>query len=390
MIFNSLGSNYTFKFSLNALFSVGTDNDRKILKEYLEKKYQGKAILLYKGREAIKLVLKILNLPQNSNVGITGFTCYAVYQALKESGLIPVYLDIDESLNFPSKEIKDIKILIVQNTLGNPCNIEEISRVCKERNIFLIEDLAHSIRTIYKNNKEAGTVGDFTALSFSQDKIVDAVSGGALVIRNPKYFNYDIEPLNSLGLAARLKDRFYPVFTFKIRNLYPYGFGKVFHALLKKLNLLSKPLEIGEGVTFQSMPNWHAKLVNSSFKEFESILKHRRNIASIYASKLNQGILSKDYVDNIRLSSCIRFPIFVKERKDLINYLKERGIFVSDVWYDAPIAPSRLLAKTGYKGECPFSEKISKKIVNLPTHINVSPRKAAYISEIINKWTNTK
>lgn len=390
MIFNSLGSNYTFKFALNALFSVGNDDDKSKLKKYLEKKYQGKVTLLYKGREAIKLALKILNLPQNSKVGITGFTCYAVYQSIKEAGLKPMYLDIDKSLNFSSGKINDAKVLIVQNTLGNPCDIENISKICKEKNIVLIEDLAHSIGTMYKNGKEAGTVGDFVTLSFSQDKIVDGVSGGALIIRNPKYFNFDIEQLKNLNLATRLKDRFYPILTFKIRNLYPYGLGKPFHFLLKKINLLSKPVEMGETITFREMSNWHAKLVNSSFKEFESVLKHRREIASIYASNLDEKILFKDYVGNINLSSCIRFPIFVEKRQSLVNYLKERGVFVSDIWYDAPIAPSILLLRTDYKGECPFSEKVSKEILNLPTHVNVSLKDAVYISDIINTWLNTK
>ena len=390
MIFNSLGSNYSFKFALNSLFSVGKDSDSEKLKNYLEKRYSGKAILLYKGREAIKLALKLTNLPQNSKVGITGFTCYVAYQAIKESGLKPVYLDIDESLNFSSNKIGEAKALIVQNTLGNPCDMENISKICKERNIVLIEDLAHSVGTIYKNNKEAGCVGDFTALSFSQDKAVDAVSGGALIIRNSKYSKYAVGELEKPSLIQLLKDRFYPVFTFKIRSLYPYGLGKPLHFLLKKLSFLSKPLEISGSIKFQSMPNWHAKLVNVSFKEFERVIKHRRGIASIYASNLDPKILSKNYVGNINLSSCIRFPIFVEKRQDLINYLKERGIFVSDIWYDAPVAPLRLLSKTNYEGECPFSEKISKKIVNLPTHVNVLPKDAVYISEIINQWLITK
>lgn len=390
MIFNSLGSNYTFKFALNSLFSIGRDGDKKRLEAYLENRYEGRAALLYKGREAIKLALKILNLPKNSKVGIAGFTCFAVYQAIKELGLKPAYLDIDRSLNFSSDKIKDLKVLIIQNTLGNPCDMEEIFRVCKEKNIVLIEDLAHSIGTVYKNKKEAGSVGDFTALSFSQDKIIDAVSGGALIIRNPRYFNFDIKQSKNLSLTTRMKDRFYPVFTFKIRSLYPYGLGKVFHLLLKSLNLLSKPVEMGKSITFQSMPNWHAKLVNVSFKKFESVLKHRRSIASVYARNLNQKILFNEYIDNINLSSCLRFPIFVKKRQELIKYLKKYGIFVSDVWYDAPIVPSKLLSKTDYKGECPFSEAISRKILNLPTHVNVSCKDAEFISGKINQWLNTK
>lgn len=390
MVFNSLGSNYTFKFILKALFSVGKGSDKKELKAYLEKRYQGNAILLYKGREAIKLALKILNLPQNSKVGITGFTCYAVYQAIKESGLKPVYLDIDESLNFSSDKIGDLRVLIIQNTLGNPCDVQSISNICKEENIVLIEDLAHSIGTIYKNNKEAGTVGDFVTLSFSQDKTVDAVSGGALIIRNPRYFELNIGKLRKLGQIIQLRNRLYPIFTYLIRSLYPCGFGKALHYLLKEFNFLSNPVEVKENINFRSLPNWHAKLVNSSFKEFESVLKYRREIASIYASNLDEKVLPRDYVSNINLSSCIRFPIFVEKRQSLVNYLKERGIFVSDIWYDAPIAPSKFLSRTDYKGECPFSEKVSKEILNLPTHINVSCKDAEFISKQINKWMNTK
>ena len=394
MIFNSLGSNYDFNFVLRSLFSCGSKKDHRVLETFLSERYGGRTVLLYKAREAIKLALNSLNLPGGSRVGINGFTCYVVYQAIKEAGLTPEFLDIDKkTLNFSVEELeksKSLKVVIIQNTLGNPCDIERISDYCQGNGIILIEDLAHSVGTRYKNGKEAGTIGDFVTLSFSQDKIVDAVSGGALIVRNPKYFNFDIKPLKSLSLAARLKDRFYPVFTFKIRELYPYGLGKLLHFLLKKLNLLSKPLEIGEGITFQSMPNWYAKLVNRSFKEFERVLKHRMETALIYASNLDQKILSKDYVSNINLSSCIRFPIFVKERKDLINYLKEYGIFVSDIWYDAPVAPLRLLSKTDYEGECPFSEKVSKEIVNLPTHVNISSKDAVNISELINKWLNTK
>lgn len=390
MIFNSLGSNYTFKFALNALFAVGKDSDKQELKDYLEKRYQGNAILLYKGREAIKLALKILDLPRNSKIGITGFTCYAVYQAIKESGLKPVYLDIDESLNFLSDKVDDLKVLIIQNTLGNPCDIQSFSKMCKDKNIVLIEDLAHSIGTIYKSGKEAGTVGDFTALSFSQDKAVDAVSGGALIVRNPKYSDFNNRELKDISLITRLKDRFYSILTFKVRNLYPYSLGKPFHFLLKNLNLLPKPVEAGKSIIFHTMSNWYAKLVNSSFKEFDSLLKHRREVASVYAGNLDEKIQSKDYVDNINLSSCLRFPIFVEKRQSLMNYLKEKGIFVSDIWYDAPIAPSKLLSKTDYNRECPLSEKVSKKILNLPTHINVSSKDAEYISKEINKWLNTK
>lgn len=180
-IFNSLGSNYDFKFVLKSLF---LKNDGG-LKKFLERKYKGQVTLTYKGREAIELALS--GLPKGSLIAINGFTCFAVYEAIKKAGHKALYLDIEKGeLNFSPETLKravNVKAVIIQNTLGYPCDIEKISQVCKENKIILIEDLAHSVGTRYENGKEAGMVGDFVALSFSQDKMIDVVSGGALIQR---------------------------------------------------------------------------------------------------------------------------------------------------------------------------------------------------------------
>ncbi|MBI4091711.1 MAG: DegT/DnrJ/EryC1/StrS aminotransferase family protein, partial [Candidatus Levybacteria bacterium] len=229
-IFNSLGSNYNATYVLKALFSIGSRKDIKNLKNLLEEKYQGKPILFYKGREALTFALKILNLPKKSEVAINGFTCVAVFNAIRYAGFEPLCLDLEETggLNFTPESLenalksnKNIKVVIVQNTLGFPCDIEKIEKLCRNHKLILIEDLAHCAGTVYKDGREAGTVGDFVALSFSQDKIIDAVSGGALIVRNRKFTNAE-----SSGAIVRhpegvvFKDRFYPLETYKIRFTY--------------------------------------------------------------------------------------------------------------------------------------------------------------------------
>ena len=93
-IFNSLGSNYNLRYVLKSLFDNSANKNLK-LKNFLEKKYEGKTILTYKGREALTLALKILNLPKESMVAINGFTCFAVYKAVEEAGLTPICLDLE-------------------------------------------------------------------------------------------------------------------------------------------------------------------------------------------------------------------------------------------------------------------------------------------------------
>lgn len=385
-IFNSLGSNYDFKYVLRSLFSDGHEQNRKLI-NLLQGKYGGKTILTYKGREALTLALKILNLPKGSCIAINGFTCYAVYKAIHKAELIPVCLDLEEKnsdLNFKPATLekslgvnKNIQAVVVQNTLGYPCDIEKIAQICHEKNIVLIEDLAHCVGTRYSNGKETGTVGDFVTLSFSQDKIIDSVSGGALVIRNKKINKYTIPQFKNVNSYQQLKDNFYPLFTYKIRFFYNFTLGKIYHYFLKNLNFLSKPMN-GGLYDFYSLPNWYCNLALIEFSKSDRQISHREEIAKIYARKLNKKILNSSITQKISSSSNLRFPIFVENRTMLVKFLKKHKIFISDIWYDS-VAP-----------ECPNAVGISKNILNLPTHINVSKNDALKIASLINIWLKSQ
>lgn len=384
-IFNSLGSNYNLQFVLASLFSFPSDDSKAKLIKKLEEKYDGKAVLLYKGREAIRLALEILKFPKDSVVAINGFTCFAVYKAVEEANCKAEFLDIeDRDLNFSVDELLNkikqnpkIKAVIVQNTLGDPCDIEKIEKVCRENNIVLIEDLAHCVGSIYKNGKEAGTVGDFVILSFSQDKIIDAVSGGALIIRNKKYNNLTIGQFSNVSIKQQLKDRLYPHLTFKIRVMYSLGIGKIIHFISKKLNLLSKPMQEGLYAKY-NLPNWYCNLALLGFKNLKKNLEHRRKIANLYKNLLDKKVLSETLINRIDLSSNLRFSVFVENRGSLIKYFKNNDIYVADVWYDS-VAPT-----------CPNAQTTSQRILNLPTHINVSEKDARKISQKINLWLKSQ
>ena len=69
-IFNSLGSNYDWRFVLKALLAKNKESYSANLKNLLEKKYNGEVLLAYKGRQAIELTLEILNLPKENFISI--------------------------------------------------------------------------------------------------------------------------------------------------------------------------------------------------------------------------------------------------------------------------------------------------------------------------------
>src|SRR6185436_13594597 len=132
------------------------------------------------------------------------------------------------------------------------------------------------------------------------------------------------------------------------------------------------------------LPKWYSSLALSCINNLDDNISHRQKISQIYSSGLNKKVFINNIESQISNSTCLRFPILVNDRASIIEQLKTHGVHVSDIWYDAPIAPEKYLSKTNYNHECPNAEKISKLMLNLPTHINVSLEEAKKIVKIIN------
>ncbi|MDR0462817.1 MAG: DegT/DnrJ/EryC1/StrS family aminotransferase [Pseudomonadales bacterium] len=392
-IFNSLGSNYSTDDVVRLSTVKASPGSREKLKIKLKKYLRDAPIqieLFYKGREALEVGLKALNLPTGSEVGITGFTCYVVEQSVKRAGLNPVFLDVEkDSLNFGVKSLKDAKakgaklrVLILQNTFG--FQMEELAGVlnfAKKHRIIVVEDAAHGF---------GGFRGDLAIFSFSQDKMLDVVSGGALVINNPK-FRVKNELLNvqEVAMAQQQKDRGYAKKTKIIREWYELGLGKILHKHWKKTNKLSSPMTYIGDEKIHKMTTWQAQRAAQIFGE--SFEKNRRlQIAKYYLENIDSKWRVKDItLTKIDCGSCLRYPLLVpaKKRADLIKYLAKHKIYASDIWYDNVIAPKSFEGKSSYKkGECPNAEKLVTQIFNLPTHKQINLEKAEKIVKLVNEY----
>jgi perosamine synthetase len=387
-IFNSLGSNYGKGFVRQSLLTNGSAQDHQQVEAALGKQYGGKAYLAYKGRQALELGLRHSGLPAGAKVGINGFTCYVVYQAVERAGYQPVFLDVEPGrLHFGLKQLqahKDLKAIIVQNTLGLPVAIGPLEAFCRQNKLLLIEDLAHSMGAVYEDGREAGTVGELAMLSFSQDKPLDVVAGGAIIDRRSKSMAAPTLPVVSFW--QRGKNRDYPFWTMLIRNTYGFGLGRYIHFVLKKGKLLATPMSDNLNEP-RAMSNSAAKLLLGLLDTQDSELAHRRKIAAIYSKEL-----SKDLQYTVSgQPSYLRFPISAPDRAKLVAALKKSRIYISDTWYDAPVAPKRYLDRTNYRvGQCPEAEKLAESIVNLPTHKHVTPEVAQQICAKINQCLASK
>jgi CDP-6-deoxy-D-xylo-4-hexulose-3-dehydrase len=154
--------------------------------------YQGRkyTVFVNSGSSAnLAIIQALLNLgyiKKGDLVGFSALTWSTNVMPLIQLGLTPVPIDVEiETLNVSSKKFLDvvkkfpIKMLFLTNLLGFCDDIDEIAKICKEKNIILIEDNCESMGTIYKGEK-LGNFGLASTFSFYVGHHMSTVEGGAI------------------------------------------------------------------------------------------------------------------------------------------------------------------------------------------------------------------
>ena len=134
---------------------------------------------------ALFLSLKALGLEPGSKVLMPAFTFAAVPSAVVHAGCDPILVNVAENYrivlsDFEDKLADDIGAVIISHMRGHTSNMDAILRLCKARNIPVIEDAAHSLGTTWAGRK-IGTMGEIGCFSFQSYKMINSGEGGMLV-----------------------------------------------------------------------------------------------------------------------------------------------------------------------------------------------------------------
>ena len=400
--FLGMASNYRGGKWFSHLFTVGRKQDYEELTNYLGKKYGGDAVLCKNGRSALALALKAFFKPGDA-VLVNGFTCYAVYEAVRAAGLKPIFVDISkEDFNFdfnalvntisdgsrhapsrpslrgsgaqsapvvadglePSENRVNIKGIIIQNTFGNSIDMVKMERLAKKCGLTIIEDLAHCAGRKYPDGREVGTVGAACALSFGKDKVIDTVSGGAVVFRGELLSNFGARPTGpsprAVGARPRaaalripsvltkaspskpprpsdhLRARFYPMFGALCRTLsYVHLGGALMRGLIKI--------------------HWVERSADNKLNLERRMSKFEARLALKQMKNLPKGPVRNAYL--------------VNSRDEVLKKLRRAGFYFDSFWYEKPISPIRYYQKVDFpEEECPNAVFIAKHIINFPNN----------------------
>lgn len=105
-------------------------------------------------------------------------------------GAIPVFIDVDIATHNVKADMIEAavspktKAIMIAHSLGNPFDLDEVMRVAKKYNLWVVEDDCDSLGATY-NGKKTGTFGDISTFSFYPAHHITMGEGGAVLINNP-------------------------------------------------------------------------------------------------------------------------------------------------------------------------------------------------------------
>lgn len=150
---------------------------------------------LSSGTAALHLALLLLDIKAGDEVFCQSLTFAASANPIAYVGAKPVFIDSEKDtwnmcpdvlragLQMKKEQGNLPKAVIVVHLYGMPAKMDEISAICAEYQIPLLEDAAEALGSIFQGQK-CGTFGEMSILSFNGNKIITTSGGGALILKN--------------------------------------------------------------------------------------------------------------------------------------------------------------------------------------------------------------
>lgn len=406
MIFTNLAPNTTFR-DLGILASFF------VLPWKWKEWYEGKSIamvqtwlqdylgssnvyLLDSGRSALLVALRAMNLKPGDEIIVPGYSCIVVTNAIRAVGAVPKLVDITDDLNIDvgkiEKEIRPhTRAILAQHTFGLPCDAAKIRALCDQYSLMMIEDCAHALGA-HTAEQPVGTVGDIAFFSFGSDKIVSSVRGGALIVHNKDIANRVATTLTQMPKKKLWQHVCYISAFTKLKPWYRFG-GKALLYLFRKFNItavITEPEEKNGSVaswTPTHYPNILAATLYPQLRKLYNMKMKRRVIASYYLKHVPKALLEFDYRQETD-RTYLHFPIAIERVEEYKAFMKKKGIQIGTDWNGAPIAPATSTQQDVQQGNIPIAVALSKKVVQLPIHQNMTVRKAKRVVECTSKFLN--
>ena len=346
----------------NFVSSVGakvSEFEEKVA-EFIGSKY---AIATVNGTAALHVAIQIAGVKAGDEVISQALTFIATCNAISYAGARPLFVDVDlDTMGLSPVALKNflednaekkangtfnkfsgnrISACIPMHTFGFPCRIAEITEICDDWNITLIEDAAESLGS-FIGSRHTGTFASMATLSFNGNKVITTGGGGMIITDDSE-------------LAKRAK---YITTTAKVSH--PYEF---FHD------------EIGYNYR---MPNLNAALGCAQMERLDDFLTIKAQLAEQWDTFFDEkGVDFIKALDGNKANHWLN-AIILDSREDRDEFLKltnDNNVMTRPIW--------TLMSKLPMFKDCQTDELknslwLEDRVVNIPSSVPDGTLKKLY------------
>jgi dTDP-4-amino-4,6-dideoxygalactose transaminase len=302
------------------------------------------------GLDALLLSLKVLDLPEGSEVLVPSNTYIATILAVVQAGLRPVLVEPDpRTYNIDPKRVEAAitsrtKAAMIVHLYGKPCDMDPILAICHSAGIALVEDCAQAHGATYRGRK----VGSFGLGAFSF---------------------YPTKNLGAFGDAGAITCQDAAIAE-KLRTLRNYGSKKKYYNEISGYN--SRLDELQAALLLVKLPS------------LDKLNSHKRALAEVYFSELSAAVVKP--VREMEVMDVFHiFNVRTERRDELRGFLLKAGI-KTEIHY--PVSPNRQVAMKEILNqvECPISEEIHRTTLSLPISFAHSTADVSTVARAVNSF----
>ena len=309
------------------------------------------ALAVANGTVGLHLALVSLGIKEGDEVIVPDLTFIATANAVKYTGAMPIFADIDKETwcisieDIERKITPRTKAIIPVHLYGHPADMDPIIEIARRYNLYIIEDCAEAHGAEYKG-KKVGSIGHCGVFSFYGNKIITTGEGGMITINDEKIYEK----------AKYLRD----------------------HAMSKEKRYWHT--EIGYNYR---MTNIQAALGLAQLERINEIINKKRRIFEWYKEELSdlEGIKlnpEKEWAKNVFWMVCLVNENFDEEKRDeFMKKLREKGIDTRPFFYPCSMMP--MYEKDGFVNRIAY--EIYQKGINLPSGYNLKEEEIKWICQ---------
>ncbi len=345
---------------------IGGEEVSSFAKELSEDLDDAFVIPCANGTDALQIALMSLGIGPGDDVIVPTFTFISPVEVITLLGANPVLVDVyPDSFNIDCEAVEEAitdrtKAIVSVHLFGQCANMGKLMSIAEKHNQPIVEDTAQSLTSIYCDEHglsgKAGTIGTIGTTSFFPSKNLGCFGDGGAIITRSEELASEFRTITNHGSKVRY-------------NHSSLGVNSRLDAL-------------------------QAAILRVKLRELEDYNKRRREAALRYDNLL-EGCDGVEIPQRNKRSSHVFHQYTVKlqgaNNAQIQSELAADDIPVA-IYYPTPIHLQPAYSSLGYsEGNFPVSEKLSKTVLSLPMHTELSAAQQEHIVDrlkaAITKWT---